>query len=74
MSWLIKVGTADFGRSMNAGVITSQCSITSTPCHTVAQLRFTPNADKTTFGKSGSNPARQAEQAWQDVLSSLVGI
>ena len=74
MGWIIKVGSASFGRSMNAGVITSNCSITSTPCQTVAQLRFTPNAGRITSGKSGSNPVCQAEQVWRNVLSILVGI
>ena len=53
MSWIIRVGSTGFGRSRNADVITSsKCRITSTPCHTVAQLSCVPNADKTTFGKA----------------------
>ena len=75
MSWLIRVGSTGFERGMNAGVTTSiNCSVTSTPCHTVAQLRCAPNAGKTTLGLAGSNPACQAEEVWQNVLSSLVGI
>ena len=75
MGWRIRVGSARFERDMNAAVITSvQCSITATPCHMIARLRFTPNADRTTSGKAGSNPACQLEKAWQNVLSDLVGI
>ena len=75
MSWLISVGSTGFERGMNAGVTTlSKCIVTSTPCHTVAQLRCVPNADKTTSGLAGSNPACQAEEVWRNVLSSLVGI
>jgi len=74
MSWVIRIGSNRFGRDMNAAVITSiQCSITATPSHMIAQLRFTPNADRTTLDKAGSNPACQVEQAWQNVLSDLVG-
>jgi hypothetical protein len=78
MGWLIRVGElrhAGFERSMNADVITStQCFVTSTSCHTVAQLSYTPNAGRTTSGIAGSNPACQAEQVWQNVLSTLVGV
>jgi hypothetical protein len=75
MGWKISVGAAGFGRSMNAGVITfSQCRITSTSCHTVAQLRLSPNTGKTTLDHAGSNPACQAQQVWQNVLSTLVGV
>ena len=78
MGWLIRVGElrhAGFERSMNADVITyTQCFVTSTSCHTVAQLSYTPNAGRTTLGIAGSNPACQAEQVWQNVLSTLVGI
>lgn len=75
MGWKIRIGSIGFGQGMNADVITStNCSITSNPCHTFAQLRFTPNAGKTTLGKAGSTPACQAEKAWQNVLSNLVGI
>lgn len=74
MSWLIRIGSTEFERDMNAAVITSiQCSITASPCHLIAHLRFTPNADRTTSVQAGSNPARQVEQAWQNVLSDLVG-
>jgi hypothetical protein len=80
MGWLIRVGrlhnvrNAGFERSMNADVITStQCLVTSTPCHAVAQWSCTPNADRTTSGLAGSTPACQAEQVWRNVLSSLVG-
>lgn len=74
MSWVIRIGSTRFERDMNAAVITSlQCSITATPCHMIVQLRFTPNADRTTLDKAGSNPACQVEQAWQNVLSDLVG-
>lgn len=81
MRWLIRVGrlhnasNAGFERGMNADVITSpKCLVTSTPCHTVAQWSGTPNAGRTTSGIAGSNPACQAEQAWRNVLSSLVGL
>lgn len=75
MSWLIRVGSTDFERTMNADVTTIQkCHVTSTLCHTVAQLSFTPNAAKTTLGNSGSNPVCQTEQVWQNVLATLVGI
>ena len=75
MSWMIRVGSNRFEHDMNAGVITSlKCSITATPCHMIAQLRFTPNADRTTLGNAGSNPACEVEQAWQNVLSDLVGV
>ncbi len=77
MGWVIRVGhlrSAGFERSMNADVITStQCLVTSTTCHTVAQLSYGPNAGRTTSGIAGSNPACQAEQVWQNVLSTLVG-
>ena len=74
MSWVIRIGSNRFGRDMNAAGITSiQCSITATPSHMIAQLRFAPNADRTTLDKAGSNPACQVEQAWQNVLSDLVG-
>jgi hypothetical protein len=74
MSWLIRISSTGFERGVNAGVITSKCLVTSTPCHTVAQLRASPNAGKTTSGKADSNPACQAEQVWQNVLSTLIGI
>lgn len=75
MGWMIRVGSIGVERGVNAGVITYfQCSITSKPCRTVAQLRFNPNAGKTTSGLAGSNPAWQADEAWQNVLSDLVGI
>lgn len=75
MSWVIRIRSTGFERSMNAGVITSdKCLVTSTSCHTVAQWSVSPNADKTTFRIAGANPACQAEQLWQNVLSTLVGI
>ena len=74
MSWVIRIGSTRFERDRNAAVITSiQCSITATPSQLIAQLRFTPNADRTTLDKAGSNPACPVEQAWQNVLSDLVG-
>ena len=74
MSWTIRIGSNRFERNMNAAVITSiQCSVTATPGHMIARLRFTPNADRTTLVQAGSNPACQVEQAWQNVLSDLVG-
>ncbi len=75
MSWLISVGSTGFERGMNADVTTlPKCIVTSTPCHTVAQLRCAPNAGKTTSGSAGSIPACRTEEVWQNVLSSLVGI
>lgn len=75
MSWIIRVGKVGFERGMNAGVVTStNCSVTSTPWHTVAQLSFSPNAGRTTWDKAGSNRAYQAEKVVQSVLSILVGI
>ena len=75
MSWMIRIGSTRFERDMNAAVITSkQCSITATPSHMIARLCFTPNAERTTSVQAGSNPACQVEQAWQNVLSDLVGL
>jgi hypothetical protein len=75
MSWLIRVGSTGFERGMNAGVTTSlNCSVTSTPCHTVAQWSVSPNTAGTTLDKAGSNPARQAEKVWRNVLATLVGV
>lgn len=75
MGWKIRIGSTGFGDSMNADVITyQQCSITSNSCHTVAQFELSPNADRTTLEKAGSNPAWRTEQVWQHVLSTLVGI
>lgn len=87
MGWIISVGRvkqvnntgnkinaekAGFGSAVNAVVITSH-SITTTPCHVLAHMSTTPNADKTTLGHAGSNPARKTEQVWRNVLSILVG-
>jgi hypothetical protein len=75
MGWVIKVGRKGFERGANAGVTTFQtCIVTSTTCRTVAQVTVSPNAGRTTSGKAGSNPACQAEQVWQNVLSTLVGV
>lgn len=78
MGWMIrvgKVGKTGFGRGRNADVITyPNCWITSDSCHTVAQLSLFPNAGKTTSGKAGSNPARQADKIWLNVLSILAGV
>lgn len=75
MGWKIRIGSIGFAQGVNADVITSaKCSITSNACHTFAQLQFNPNAGKTTSGKAGSIPACQAERAWQNVLSNLVGV
>lgn len=75
MGWKISCGApkkVNAGRRMNAGVITSfPCSVTSIPCHAPAGWRFTPNADRTTSGEAGSNPA--CRLVWQNVLSTLVG-
>ncbi len=74
MGWMIRVGRAGFERGTNAGVTTSfQCLVTSGSCHAAAQLMVTPNAGRTTSDKAGSIPACQAEQVWQNVLSTLVG-
>lgn len=74
MSWMIRINSTRFERDVNAAVITSKpCSITATPSHLIARLCFTPNADRTTSVEAGSNPACPVEQAWQNVLSVLVG-
>ncbi len=73
MGWLISVGRARRERGMNAGVTTSQCIVTSNPCHTAAHWSFTPNADRNTFGEAGSKPAWQSSRVWQNVLATLVG-
>ncbi len=71
MSWLISVRSASFEQSVNAGVITSlNCSITSTPCHTIAQLDVVPRGRGRKVVKKSYS---QAEQIWQDVLKDLVG-
>ena len=75
MSWVIRVGRAGFEQSTNAGVITFiQGSFTSNTGRAIAQVKFSSNAGRTTFGKAGSNPACQAEQVWQSVLSTLVEV
>lgn len=75
MGWTIRIGEVGFERSMNAGVITStNCSITSTPCHTIAHLCFSVNTSKTPLNKAASIPAWQAERVWRDVLSAMVEI
>lgn len=72
MSWLIRVGSTGFERCMNSDVTPSlNCSVTSTLCHTVAQLTFDPDV---TSGKAGSNPACQVEKVWRNVVASLVGV
>lgn len=75
MSWVIKVSSNRLEIHMNAAVITSfPCSITVTPCHMMSQLGVSPNADRTTSDRAGSIPACLVEQAWQNVLSDLVGV
>ncbi|MEO6918117.1 MAG: hypothetical protein ABI171_03620 [Collimonas sp.] len=75
MSWIISISSTGFEQSMHAGVTTSdKCLVISSTGHTVAQWRVSPNADKTTSRIAGANPACQAEQVWQNVLSTLVGI
>ncbi|WP_147375672.1 hypothetical protein [Noviherbaspirillum cavernae] len=75
MGWVIRIGRTGFERGANAGVITSfQCFVTSSSCHAVAQVMVTPNAGRTTSEKAGSMPACHAEQVWQNVLSTLVGM
>jgi hypothetical protein len=75
MGWVISVGKAGFERGTNADVITSfQCSVTSNSCRATAHVMVSPNANRTTSGKAGSTPACQAEQVWQNVLSTLVGV
>lgn len=64
MGWTISSG----GKSGGAGL-----TVRSSPCASEARWRFTPNADRTTSGKSGSIPAWQAKHVWQSVLSTLVG-
>lgn len=70
MSWLIRVGSAGFERSMNGGALaSSQCLVTSTARHTIAQLNLA-----STSGLASPNAPCQAEQVWQNVLSTLVDI
>lgn len=63
MGWIISAGKIG-----NASV-----TVSSTPGACGAQWRFIPNADRTTSGKAGSNPAWQAKHVWQSVLATLVG-
>ena len=77
MGWVISVGRTGkgFERGTNAGVITTTiaCLITSNSCRTIAQVIIESNAGRTTSGTAGLTPACQAEQVWQNVLSTLVG-
>jgi hypothetical protein len=63
MGWIISAGKLGM----------ASVAVSSTPCAFGARWRFTPNADRTTSGKAGSNPAWQAKHVWQSVLSTLVG-
>lgn len=63
MGWIISAGK--MGKASVA--------VSSTPCACGARWRFIPNADRTTSGAAGSNPAWQAKHVWQSVLSTLVG-
>jgi hypothetical protein len=77
MGWLIRVGQLrkkGFEHDTNAGVITSNCSITSNDCRIVAQIGCNPNAGKTTYVIPGSDPGWRTQQVWQNVLSILVGM
>jgi hypothetical protein len=74
MSWVIRVGSADFEHGMNTDPTAPTCLVTSTARHTVAQLSLPPHAGKTASGMAGLNSTCQAEQVWKNVLSTLVGV
>lgn len=63
MGWIISAGKAGRGQRMHANAVTS-IRITSNERHTLARLNRTSHADG----------ARQAEQVWRNVLSTLVGL
>ncbi len=75
MSWVISVGTVGGAPQKSGGVnATINWCDQSGRCGTVACVSLPPNADKTTLVNAGSTPARQAEQVWRNVLSTLVGV
>jgi len=77
MGWTISVGTAgarnNAGRSKGEGGRAQALSIWIDAHGVTAQVKVSPNADRTTFGNAGSIPAWQAQRVWQNVLSTLVG-
>ena len=78
MGWTISVGTAGArsskAKNSNAGGGRAQALSVWIDAHGVtAQVKVSPNADRTTFGNAGSIPAWQAQRVWQNVLSTLVG-
>jgi hypothetical protein len=74
MAWKISVGRAGGGNDENAGDAMFSVSLDTTISgRTAAQVRFFPNAGRTTPGTAGSNPACRPERVRQNVLSILVG-
>jgi len=77
MGWTISVGTAGARRSKTSskagGGRTQALSIWIDAHGVTAQVKVSPNADRTTLDKAGSIPAWQAQRVWQNVLSTLVG-
>lgn len=77
MGWTISVGTAgarNKAGSSKAGSGRMQALSISIDAHGVtAQVKVSPNADRTTLVDAGSTPAWQAQRVWQNVLSTLVG-
>jgi len=75
MSWMIRISSTTFAQDMSSGAIPGdKFFVTSTPGHTLAQWRISPGSGKTTSRTTFSAAGSQAEQAWQNVLSALVGI
>lgn len=70
MAWMISVGKAGAkGRAAGVQAVSLRIDVAGM----AAQVKFFPNADRTTSGDTGSIPAWQAQRVWQNVLSTLVG-
>ena len=77
MGWKISVGTAEArnnaAKSKGKGGRTQALSVWIDAHGVIAQVKVSPNADRTTLVNAGSTPAGQAQRVWQNVLSTLVG-
>lgn len=73
MGWTISVGTAGAAATAGKGGKAQTLSIDIDAHGLKAQVKVSPNADRTPSGDAGSIPAWQAQRVWQNVLSTLVG-
>ena len=73
MGWMIRVGNTQAARDAAWKETTLTISFGSPQARGASvEVKVSPNAGRTTFPATAAS-ARQAEQVWQRVLSTLVG-